>query len=147
MLSALAVEWSKARAQSHRSLEALDLLCSEATWALNATEHEHREWLRKAAAVKGDSVGDLMYDGPAGRCESVPILDDQGLAAGRRSYAYFQADTEARLLRKLSALFHPVLIAVLAEDVIPRFDMPKVQPVQCSPYLPSHLTHFLAGLL
>jgi hypothetical protein len=67
-----------------------------------------------------------MYDGFSRTPDAEPIPDDPGLAAGRRAYAYFRADTEARFLRKLSALFRPALSAVLDKNIIPRFDMPKV---------------------
>jgi hypothetical protein len=120
----MATEWSRTCAECHHSLEDLELLCIEAERVLVYSEIEHRHWTQLVNTVQGDTTGDRMHYHTTVNLYS--SCNDAGLAAGRCAYAASRAHLEARLLRKLSRLWCPILAVVRSSSLIPPFTMPKV---------------------
>jgi hypothetical protein len=127
--TALATEWSRARARTHRWVENLELLCEEALRTLRYGEYEQARWLKIARTARGRTVGDRFLWGSI--ANDATTSEDPQLAAGRRAFATERADVERRLLIKFSNLLRPALASVLETGLVPAFDLPEVMCTYC----------------
>jgi hypothetical protein len=135
MTPAMATEWSKAQAQAHRGLEAIRLVCEEAIRSVSFTVVERDRWTSLASTASGFSEGNKMKWGGE-LAENHCSTEDMGLRAGRRAYAAYRANVEAKFLHKMSKAWRPCLEAAMKTELVPAL---KTLPVRS--YIPMLIIH------